>query len=57
MIGSEQVSSIDLSGRRLCIANKHSPVCFAALSKTGERSLRNILLNKDGERIEVNYEG
>ena len=57
MIGSEQVSSIDLSARRLYIAKKHSPVCYTALSKTGERSLKNILLNKAGERIEVIYEG
>ena len=55
--GSEQVSSVDLSARRLCIAKKHSPNCFSALSKTGERSLKNIFLNKAGERIEVNYEG
>ncbi len=57
VIGSDQVSSIDLSARRLFIAKEHSPVCFMALSKTGERSLKNIFLNKAGERIEVNYEG
>ena len=57
MTGSEQVSSVDLSSRRLCIAKKHSPICFSALSKTGERSLKNITLKKDEERIEANYEG
>ena len=55
--GPEGDSRVDFSNRKLVLVKKHCPVCFDALSKTGERSLRNILLEKTDERIEVHYEG
>ena len=57
LIGSDQVSQIDLSTKKLFIAKNHCPICFSALSKTGERSLKNILLKKAENKIEVHYEG
>ncbi len=53
---SEHSSRLDLPGRKISIAMRHSPLCFNALLKTETNVLKNIQLIKGDERIELIYE-
>lgn len=53
---SAHSSKLDLPGRKISIAMRHSPLCFNALLKTEINALRNIKLIKGDERIELIYE-